>query len=233
MEKKIIKRTKIEEIPVYVAFDGTEFDTEERCRAYENDKSKDDVQSVIDNIERCNASTVIGYSDSESVGITWFRPHNANEINALNTFFKSQSEWHQDLNLSTEDVNKWVGIEYLDDYTPVSVHSFDEELNAAKAFLKEFGIGKKSESETVILADRTAYMLPLEGGHLDIRASGEIDYPGVDIEFIPDVPSEDHLSNPRVLFEKPNNEELRVLIWNNPYSEDYSKKIYFNEEEDS
>ena len=67
----------------------------------------------------------------------------------------------------------------------------------------------------------------VEGGYLRADPSQDPDYPGIDIEFIADSEPDDSVSRPRVLFEKPIDGRLRVLIWNNPKNEDYEEEIVF------
>ncbi len=54
------------------------------------------------------------------------------------------------------------------------------------------------------------------------------EYPGVDIEFISESPG-NWTSRPRILFEKPEGEDLRVLIWADVNEEDYTDEIIFNQ----
>lgn len=70
-------------------------------------------------------------------------------------------------------------------------------------------------------------IVKVEGGRLRAVKSDDIQYPGIDIEFIPDKPS-DGLSNPRVLFEKPKEGDLQVMVWADKENEDYTQKIKFN-----
>lgn len=68
----------------------------------------------------------------------------------------------------------------------------------------------------------------VKGGYLIATESTDTDYPGIDIEFVADDDNGEHLSRPRVLMEKPTEDEnLRVLIWNNKNSEDYTEEIEF------
>lgn len=69
--------------------------------------------------------------------------------------------------------------------------------------------------------------IKVEGGRLVATKTGDISYPGIDVEFIPDNQKET-LSRPRVLFEKPKGEALRVLIWEDEDNEDFTKQIKFN-----
>lgn len=75
------------------------------------------------------------------------------------------------------------------------------------------------------------YCMPLPGGHLDIRVHPDPLYPGLDIEFISDNEPENKLSRPRVLIEKPKDEDsglydkLRAVIWANRDQEDYTDAI--------
>ena len=67
-------------------------------------------------------------------------------------------------------------------------------------------------------------------GYLLATDSGDIDYPGIDIEFIADNEDENAISRPRILFEYPTYEDgkLRVLIWDDKDNEDYTREIVFD-----
>ena len=67
----------------------------------------------------------------------------------------------------------------------------------------------------------------IEGGCLIATATPDPDYPGIDVEFIPDNESGFSVSTPRVLFEKPKGEQLRALIWADKDQEDYTNKVEF------
>lgn len=85
---------------------------------------------------------------------------------------------------------------------------------------------------TIQLDPTKTYSIPIKDGHLDISVSQDPNYPGLDVEFVKDNIPEDETS-PRVLIEAPFDEtknefdNLRVLIWADPKSEDYSDKIEF------
>ncbi len=82
----------------------------------------------------------------------------------------------------------------------------------------------------VELNPAATYKLPIKGGYLDIRTSIDPDYPGLDIEFIPDNEDmeNDPKTRPRVLIERPaGTDKLRCLVWGDPKSEDYSECIEF------
>ena len=68
----------------------------------------------------------------------------------------------------------------------------------------------------------------VEGGYLYATISGDIDYPGICVEFIADEESEESLSIPAILMEKPIGEELRVLVWGDKDVEDYTAEIKFD-----
>lgn len=70
--------------------------------------------------------------------------------------------------------------------------------------------------------------IPLEGGTLIAERSLDPDYPGIDIEFIPDGNAETAYTYPRVVVEKPKGKKLRCLVWGNKDSEDYTDKIEFD-----
>lgn len=69
-----------------------------------------------------------------------------------------------------------------------------------------------------------------KSGYLWATDSGDIDYPGIDIEFIADNEDENAISRPRILFEYPAYEDvkLRVLIWDDKDNEDYTREIVFD-----
>ena len=67
-----------------------------------------------------------------------------------------------------------------------------------------------------------------KGGYLWATEGGDIDYPGIDIEFVADKADENSLSRPRVLFEYPKDGKLRLLIWSDKNNEDYTQEIIFN-----
>ena len=73
------------------------------------------------------------------------------------------------------------------------------------------------------------YRLPIKNGYLDIRASQDPDYPGLDIEYIDDKESnDDPHTRPRVLIECPKDTNtLRALVWGDADSEDYDTDVEF------
>lgn len=68
----------------------------------------------------------------------------------------------------------------------------------------------------------------VEGGYLYATISGDVDYPGICVEFVADNESDEHLSRPTVLIEKPVGEELRALVWDDKDDEDYTTEITFD-----
>lgn len=70
-------------------------------------------------------------------------------------------------------------------------------------------------------------IVKVEGGYFRADPSSDPDYPGIDVEFIADDESNNILSRPRVLFEKPSGGCLRALVWSNQNSEDYEEEITF------
>ena len=67
----------------------------------------------------------------------------------------------------------------------------------------------------------------INGGLIIARKSSDSDYPGIDVEFVSDKENPKNLSRPRVLFEKPKDQELRALVCDCK-NEDYSSEIIFN-----
>lgn len=69
------------------------------------------------------------------------------------------------------------------------------------------------------------------GGVLLAYAAHDLDYPGIWVEFLPDKPGKDMLSNPAVLVEWPcpqdANSTLRAVVWGDGKQEDYTDEIKF------
>ena len=68
----------------------------------------------------------------------------------------------------------------------------------------------------------------VEGGYLCATISGDVNYPGICVEFVADDDIGEALSRPTVLIEKPVDDELRVLVWEDEDDEDYTTEIKFN-----
>ena len=71
----------------------------------------------------------------------------------------------------------------------------------------------------------------VKGGYLVATASLDRAYPGIDVEYLPDVDEGEQVSAPRVLFEYPEDGELRALIWTDKDKEDYTHKLGFSLDE--
>lgn len=71
--------------------------------------------------------------------------------------------------------------------------------------------------------------IKVKDGYLKATTSEDPNFPGIDIEYIPEEIDELSISDPRILIEKPvDSNELRALIWNDSQDEDYTDKIVFN-----
>ena len=71
----------------------------------------------------------------------------------------------------------------------------------------------------------------VKGGNLVASASRDSAYPGIDVEYVPDVDEGDQASAPRVLFEYPEDGELHALVWTDKDKEDYTHKLGFTLDE--
>jgi hypothetical protein len=67
----------------------------------------------------------------------------------------------------------------------------------------------------------------VDGGYLQATVSGDVNYPGICVEFVADDDKGESASRPTVLVEKPVDDELRVLIWSDENDEDYTTEIQF------
>lgn len=76
--------------------------------------------------------------------------------------------------------------------------------------------------------DQNQIRVPIDGGELVATQCLDPDYPGIDVEFEPNI-EVDKVGLPRVLVEKPNGEKLRTLIWGDLDQEDYTTKVEFDE----
>ncbi len=68
----------------------------------------------------------------------------------------------------------------------------------------------------------------VDGGYLYATISGDINYPGIWVEFVADEDCGEKLSRPTVLVEKPVGEDLRALVWSDEDNEDYTTEIVFD-----
>lgn len=68
----------------------------------------------------------------------------------------------------------------------------------------------------------------VDGGYLQATVSGDVNYPGICVEFVADNDAGESLSRPTVLVEKPADDDLRVLIWSDEDDEDYTTEVKFN-----
>lgn len=88
--------------------------------------------------------------------------------------------------------------------------------------------GKSQESEELFGTQKI--VVRIQGGYFVATEASDPDYPGIDVEFVPDSDNGEYASRPRVLFERPvENGELRALIWDDKTSEDYTNEIIFEE----
>ena len=71
----------------------------------------------------------------------------------------------------------------------------------------------------------------VKGGNLVASASRDSAYPGIDVEYVPDVDEGEQASAPRVLFEYPEDGELHALVWTDKDKEDYTHKLKFTLDE--
>ena len=106
----------------------------------------------------------------------------------------------------------------VDESNPVWTDEHISELMNDFYLIPKDNISEVYENEIDVL---------VEGDYIRATAAQDEDYPGIDVEFVPDKPQEDALSFPRVLFEKPKDNDLSVLIWADPNDEDYSDEIEF------
>jgi hypothetical protein len=65
----------------------------------------------------------------------------------------------------------------------------------------------------------------VKGGYIVASISGDIDYPGIDVEYVADDDKGEMASRPKVLIEYPKDGCLRALVWNDPHNEDYADEI--------
>lgn len=106
----------------------------------------------------------------------------------------------------------------VDESNPVWTDEHISELMNDFYVIPKDNISEVCENEIDVL---------VEDGYIRANVAQDEDYPGIDVEFVSNKPQEDALSFPRVLFEKPKDDDLRALIWADPNDEDYSDEIEF------
>ena len=73
----------------------------------------------------------------------------------------------------------------------------------------------------------------VKGGYLRANSSDDPDYPGIDVEFVPDN-YDGTFTIPRVLFEQPQDRtdiQCRALVWESKDEEDYTTEVEWKKEE--
>lgn len=81
-------------------------------------------------------------------------------------------------------------------------------------------------SQIEFLYSEKEMQIRFNDGFIRVNLNEDPEYPGVDIEFIPNNIAENQFAS-RVLFERPSGDYVRVLAWTDPNSEDYSEEIEF------
>lgn len=127
------------------------------------------------------------------------------------------------------------GIGNVDDYlTAEEIDAVEEIVKAMiQVDIEEYDSEKAlDEAETKVEdAEKPRYLdVKVPGGILRARACIDLDYPGMDIEFIPDEKggNVNAVSLPRVLIEKPvDNGKLRAIVWSDELKEDPTLKVEF------
>lgn len=126
------------------------------------------------------------------------------------------------------DKNKTVdliSLTYIDNCKFLIVHENQIYCTSTNNYMLVFDEGFLDFSSTVYSEQELDIVV--EGGYIRANAFQDDDYPGIDVEFVPDGPQKNVLSFPRVLFEKPKDDDLRVLVWGDAQSEDYTDEIIF------
>ena len=91
----------------------------------------------------------------------------------------------------------------------------------------DYGIAHRIHLKDVTVLHEEIHVC-VEGGTIKASISPDVDYPGIDVEYIPDGSESGSYNNPRILMEKPfDQDQISGYVWNNPDSEDYSIKVSF------
>ena len=83
------------------------------------------------------------------------------------------------------------------------------------------------EEEIVYSKVDECLKVKVDGGYLYAAISGDVDYPGICVEFVADDDMGERLSRPTVLVERPYGDRLRALVWEDRDDEDYTTEIVF------
>lgn len=105
-------------------------------------------------------------------------------------------------------------------------------------FEDQIPIETRANCKTISFED--AFYIIREGGQIEFEVrlpssvidgniSCDPEYPGIDLEYVPPFENEENpTTRPRVVMEMPSStRELSAMIWSDPNSEDYSRKIVF------
>lgn len=78
------------------------------------------------------------------------------------------------------------------------------------------------------MIDKNGIKVNVKGGSIIAQECADINYPGIDIEYVSDRDNGENASRPRILFEFPKDGCLRALIWDDKDNEDYTREIEFD-----
>lgn len=161
------------------------------------------------------------YVNSPGIRRVWLNATTENALKILKTVWPT-IPW------DTKDIGEWIGVNLDADDNITDWMYFKDYVEHTMALMKQFNKPSVIDNAITMESSKT-YAVPLKNGYLDIRASLDPDYPGLDIEYIADseAESDESSTRPRVLVEQPEGEELRVLVWADRHMEDYSDEIEF------
>ena len=118
------------------------------------------------------------------------------------------------LEISEDEKEAFCKLDYVDGDNNVNLWVPIEKLTVVKS------------NEAQFLYSEKEMQIRFDDGFIRVNLNEDPEYPGVDIEFIPNNMSDAQFA-PRVLFERPRGEYVRALAWTNPDSEDCSEEIEF------
>lgn len=106
VEHKEYKYTETVKVK-YVAFDGTEFDREYECRAYEDKVNMDMLLNTVPNCKEAKDMPPLGGCDAEDHSFLWFRPNRISHLKMIEKVCRLDEGY-----LDSTDLGKWICIEF-------------------------------------------------------------------------------------------------------------------------
>ncbi len=132
-EKRMVEK----DVTVYIAYDGEKFDTYDDCIAHENAFIFDSLDKELERIPELDDVVPLNYDDNPNneSDFRWYRIKNQDEIHLCNRILDNYGKLIDRVGIIA--VEKW--------NNEIYIYFYEDCVNAAKDFFKQFGFDMKLE----------------------------------------------------------------------------------------